>query len=428
MIVVLFAFVIIFAPISSVSADVLTIVLGNDETNLIPVDCYSVTRSSDYEAPSDLCVANDGTVFMVAFHPYWRFIRGPTSTSLISWSNDGSVRWTERLNSFDRVLYDVETDDTHVFAVGGKATQLFLAKYDLDGNQVWNVTKSMGGISYGMEFGCQLFLLDDGTLIVGGITMDYSDDSGNSDTYFLAAFGQEGNSQWNQTFQDYLSYWCETDYIYLIAENSLQKRNRDGAVLWTRYWNDCRLLYVKTDIWYTMEVRGSTSMNLSAWNSDTEQELWFRNFRLCDSIQQVYNSSGMDVEVDHDGSMMILQGISEVARWYLLHVDQDGKLASKLNHLNVTVSDARLKLDDTGRAYVAGVSTTGNLTVSVFDTGDFVPISTSTTSTTTTTTAATATSNGEPFGFQLSDTQLVGLVLVGVVILGIAVILLLKKH
>ena len=123
----------------------------------------------------------------------------------------------------------------------------------------------------------------------------------------------------------------------------------------------------------------------------------------------------------HDGSMMILEGIPEGARWYLLHVDHDGKLASKLNHLNVTVSYARFKLDDTGLAYIAGVTTTGNLTVLVFDTSDFVPVSTSTTTTTTTT------SNGVPFGFQLSDAQLVGSVLVAVVVLNIAVILFLKK-
>lgn len=412
------AFILIATSVSSVSADIEIVVPGTDDTTLFPIIVGNKSRSINNEVPFDICVANDGTIFVVAANLYYSIIRGPTYATFFAWRNNGSVRWAHSFSSFDRVLYDIETDETNVFVVGGRGTTLFLGKYDYDGNSLWNFTRSMGNVSYGIEYGFRLALLADKTIIVNGISMNYSDSSA---SYFVAAFDQDGNFQWQLDFQTNPSTCCDSNFIYLNDNGLLQKRDSDGSIIWSRVWSDGSPAQVQDNILYTTEHQGTiptTSLNVSRWNLDTGQEQWSRNFRLCDTNQQVYNSSGMDFEVAQDGSMMILEGIIGRAGLYLIHINQDGNLASHLSHLNVSLSSPQLELDNDGLIYLAGVShegasLTGYLSLAIFNAGERVPVST--------------TLNGEPFHIELTDVQLLGLVAVGVIGFDAALIIFLWK-
>ncbi len=426
MIVSFLVVLILSALIPNGRVDLEIIIPEEPETTLFPIVIGSISKSNDYEIPNGLCVANDGTIFVVAAHPLWRIIHGSSPGSFIAWRGDGSVLWAQRFTSFDRVLYDVETYDTHLFVVGCRGGYFHLAKYDMTGNQLWNVTRSMANNSYGVEWGRKLALLSDGTIIASGISMNYAD---STSTYFVAAFNQEGEILWHVSFLSDPSPCCDSDFIYLVDENMVQKRNNSGLTIWAKEWSDSiqtdsqlTFHFIQMDILYiaqNQEVILSTSLNVSTWNLNTGQGLWSRNIRLCDTTRQVYNSSGIEFTVAQDGSMMILMGITGGARWYLLHINQNGELASYLNHLNVTMLDVQFETDDTGLVYIAAVSAAGNLSIFIFDTNDFVPFSTSS--------STTNTQNATIGNFEMTDLQLIGTIFVGVVIFDTALILYLKR-
>jgi len=313
------------------------------------------------------------------------------------------------------VLFDVETDNTNVFVTGGGSARLFLAKYSMDGNNLWNLTRSMGNISYGMETGSKLSLMEDGIIITSGVSMNYTD---STLEYFLAAFNQDGVYQWSQVFQNYPSICCDSNFIYLIQNDRLQKRDTSGAILWEQDWTGNRPTYVLSDLLYTTQVQGTpptTSLDVETWNLTTSEKLWSSNFRLCDESHQAYNRTGIEFKVTQDGSMLILMGAVEESGWYLFHVHQNGELASIVNRINMTMTyNTQLESDNEGLVYLAGVSSTGNLTIEIYDSNHFVPI--------------TSTASEDTSYFQLSDSQIITTVAIGVVLFDIALILFLKKR
>ena len=199
----------------------------------------------------------------------------------------------------------------------------------------------------------------------------------------------------------------------------MQKLDTSGSVLWDKEWSGDRPNQVQSNLLYTTLVQGdlpTTSLDVETWNLTTNEKLWSSNFRLCDEDHQVYNRSGIELEVTQDGSMLILMGAVEESGWYLFHVDQTGELSSEVNRLNMTMAyNTQLDVDSEGLVYLAGVSFTGNLTVKVYDSDHFVPIS------------STTTSNDTNY-FQLSDSQIIATVAIGVVLFDIALIIFLKKR
>jgi hypothetical protein len=411
------AFILISALIPNVRADTEIMVPEKTETNVLPIIFGNLSLSDRYEAPKAMCVSNDGTIFVVSLNPWWQNVRGLSPASFVAWNPNGSVRWAQRFSTFDRVLLGVEVDNSHVFVTGGISHSFYLAKYDFQGNNIWNVTKSIGNISYGVELGFKMSLLDDGTIIVGVVSENYS--KPHHYDYFLAAFNQEGDIQWSEIIEDYMSHCCDSNFIYIGTNNTLQKRDSRGSILWTKQAYGCRPGLASNDRLYSIVNSGTilcTSLNIKTLNKVTGEKIWSSNFRICNNDHQVYNSSGRDCVLTQDGSLMVLTHAIEVSTWYLETINQDGVLISHTNLLNNTWGHSQLNLGVDGNLiYVASYNHNYGLLLAAFNSSQLCPFYQATTDEVLT----------NPF---LSDVQLIGIVTIGVIGFDVAFIIFLRKE
>ncbi len=412
------AFILLSALHPTVDANAEIIIPSESVVDIVPIVTGGISVLYTHEAPFDLCIANDGTIFVVSANPFWQLIRGASSASFIAWRNDGSLPWAQRFTSWDRVLYAVATDDTHVFVAGGRSTRLFVAKYTMDGANIWNVTRSIGNITYGCEMGTKLSLLEDGTIIAIGISQNYSDSTYES---FIAAYDQDGVYQWSETFPGDPTICCDSNSIYITTNETIQRRDSTGSIVWESAWHGDRPIHVASNLLYTMQVQGiphQASVDLAIWNLPSSEEIWASNFRLCNDDHQVYNSTACKLEVTPDGSMLVLIGVRELSEGYLLQITPQGQLTSRVNRINMTMSyNTQLEVDTEGYVYLAGVSAEGNLTVEKYDTSIFDAISTT-----------TSIPTGEGSTLQPSNTPLMTIVAVGVIGFDILLIIFLKKR
>jgi hypothetical protein len=410
------AFILLSALIPNVRADTEIIVPEKTETNIVPIIFGNLSTSDEYQVPNDMCVSNDGTIFVVSAYPYWRNVRGLSPASFIAFKSNGSVRWVQQFSTFDRILLGVEVDESHVFATGGKSGSLYLAKYDFQGNNIWNITRSINNITYSRELGFKVSILDDGTIIVGVFSENYS--SPIHYEYSLAAFNQVGDFLWSQIIKGYTSHCCDSSFIYISTNTTLQKRDNRGFISWTRQIDDFRPKLAGNDTLYSIINTGilsCTSRDISTRNKVTGEEEWSSNFRICNINHQVYNCSGYDYALGQDGSLLILIRASEITTWYLQTINQDGLLTSNTNLLDHYWINSKLDLGSDGNLiYVAGYNYNYGISVAVFDARQLSLFTHTTT-------------NGESTPFTISDLQLIGIVTIGVIGVDATLIIFLRK-
>ncbi len=399
--------IILISLVPTTDADTMIVVPENNETNITPLAFGNLTTS--YEVPIDMSVSNTGSTYVVSVDTRWELIRGPAPASFIAWDSNGSILWSKRFTTWQRILFGVETDATNVFVTGVEHSNLFLGKYDQQGNNVWNITWDLGGSEWGLD----ISISEDGTIVVGGSTYNTSTD------YFIAAFDPSGQVLWHKILQNHPTPICSSTFIYVICDGVLQKYQTDGVLIWSANYNEGRQVYTNGEILYTPEEKESyqdlpgipgtfqeASVKLSKWNALTGEQFWTQNYGLYDTDHQLYNSSGIDYAITHDGSLMFLINVFELGRWYLQSVSQNRKVVSKTYLLDSAWYTAIFAVGESGVIHVAGYGRNG-LAVALYDPSQLTPYFDSTT-----------------YG---DDYQIVGIVAVGVILFDTGLIIFLKK-
>jgi hypothetical protein len=177
-----------------------------------------------------------------------------SSLSLIKWDSSGNQLWNRTWSNGSTDGNGIWGDGTNIYTCGldsppnfiinGYNYCLFLIKWDLAGDQIWNMTWGNDGQTWGNQ------VWGDGTnLYVSGHTLFRNTDWGQC----LIKCDENGNVLWNKTIgsdsfrYDYGGIWGEGNNIFtsftttsssLNDNQQIIKWDANGNQLWNSQWNN----------------------------------------------------------------------------------------------------------------------------------------------------------------------------------------------
>jgi len=415
--------------IPGVSADTMVFIGGEEDASPIPI---VFGNSTEHPRENSMCfsVTADGTMFMVSYHAFWQLCRGETPVSLIAWSNDGRKIWSHTFGCWRKQLFDVTNVGSYVYVTGRERSDIFLGKYDFDGKVIWNTTVDLGA----SEVGHVIFILEDGTIIIGGSQTWEVEPDQHQTKGILLAMNQSGEYSWHTTYEEFHSLQCDSNYIYLASLSTLQKLDRNGNIVWFVDSRNSYLGCVRDEILYTYRnyhTNYSTSSNTSyymvnteidilSWSTETGHTLNVNNIRFCDEYNQMFNRTELQTTIAQDGSLKIVIGSYDLNRWYLASISQTTELTSCKLLLNGSWRNVRFDMDDSDNVYLAADSRTYGLTVMSFDSAQLALAPDL---------ATTVISAPVTFSYDdLLDVRIVGITAVGVALFDVIFIIYLKRR
>jgi len=429
--------IIIVASLIPIARADTEIILNEDDVSLMPT-VFGYRTAVDAEEIMGFTVADDGKMFTVSYNSHWRIVHGQTQVSLIAWGSDGAVLWSHITNHFDRVYCDVTCDKSNIYVVGTWNNDIIVEKFSFEGDLIWNTTYDSGYTERGYE----ISLMGDGTIIIGGSrwpsSYSYPPD-GEDRKYILLALNQTGQPQWCYSYQEYPCPRCDSNYLFIAAENILQKKNSSGMAIWQVDFSEGRFGGAQGEIAYTISALPSlehyesytifpislydTEINTTTWNYETGIKIDSSYLQLCDADKQLFNCSYADAAIDQDGFIRILMVADEMESWYLMCLNQTADLISFIKLLDGHWWGTQFEMDESGNAYIASTSLTYGLTVMKFDAAQL----SSTETPTSTSTSTTGTQTGNGGSFELTDLQVISSVIVGVALFDAVLIVYLKR-
>ncbi|MHA2115392.1 MAG: hypothetical protein ACXABM_07835 [Candidatus Thorarchaeota archaeon] len=398
------------AMLPAVSAD-FWITLDMNEVSLNPTMLGNSTEHQDQDM-KELSLSSDGTMFTVSHNTNWEIIRGQTPVSLIAWANNGSILWSRQYGSFDRILYDVTNDGTYVYVTGQQDDNVYVGKFDFDGQLEWNTTYNLGHA----ERGYKVLILGDGTIVIGGVRWTDSDPA--VFDYFILALNQTGYIQWSDNlFEMTPSLSCDSDYLYVSTDFIAQKRSANGTIVWS---NDGGMVggisCLSNDKMYTIlhATPSLTELIIKTLSLESGEVLdSFSMYLILDEMHTHFTCWG--AVGNPNGPLNLLVSPTLINRWYLLTIDQTELTYFRLI-LEGAWSHVQFDKDDTGDVYLACNSEEYCLTVMRFDSAHLTSWSPTVVTTTTTTTTE-----------NMNDFQAVVIAIVGVVSFNVVLIIYLKR-
>ena len=170
---------------------------------------------------------------------------------LIKWDSSGQIIWNRTWGGASNDYgYGIWGDGANLYTCGGTTSygagsvDMFLIKWDLDGNVLWY--RTWGGTANDGSYG----LWGDGAggIYVGGYT--YSSGAGSSDLA-LVKWDTSGNLQWSRTwggtaYDGGFSVWSNVSSVYVCGRTGsygmgsidllLVKWDASGTLIWSRTW------------------------------------------------------------------------------------------------------------------------------------------------------------------------------------------------
>ena len=369
-------FIVVFSLISTVNATPISIVLEENGARPTPIVFGNHTPPPPSDLiPIDICVSETGITFTVNFDLGGGFGED-LPCSLISWNENGSIRWSVASTPSDTPLFGVATDGTYVYATGNCGDAPFLVKYDYQGIKIWNTTWNSGEGARGLR----IAIADDGTIVVAGGFYNYALDC------FLIAFDTEGQELWHKMYQETPSFSCNANFIYIVGNGTLQKCRTDGSLVWSTNITEESQICARGNSVYSLNIslhfQGIPDpgyyLDLARWDAMTGEQLWKHDIRICDTNQQEYNCTRIEFAIDQSGSLVLLMQIIELESWYLSRIASNGTILSTTNLLDNSWSSALVKVEESGVIHIAGSGPSFGLGVALFDSSLIpVPIPTS---------------------------------------------------
>ena len=353
------ACVILFSLVPAIDATSIFVIPDDNETIPTPIAFWnnSVIR---HQFPLDMCVSDTGITFSVNSEQHLLSQSFITRTSFVALNGNGSVRWAKvSTTSGGLILEGVATDDSYVYATGVNPAGFisggpFLAKYDHQGNQIWNTTWNLDGVGH------DIVVADDGTIVVSGF-------SGNSTIgCFIIAFDTNGNEVWREMAQDWhipsLSH--SSNHIYIITRRSLRKYSTEGVLIWSTDYSEGNTVCARGESLYTLNVSFWAHLytlpilhepvRVTRWDMTSGTQLWTHIIGIYDANHQLCNNSGIDWAIDQEGAFVLLMDAQQREAWYYLRILKDGTGFSSNVLLNNQWVVAFVDIDESGVIHIAG--------------------------------------------------------------------------
>ena len=360
------ASIILFSLVQTIDATTLFVILDENETSPTPIAFWNDSVSR-HKIPLDMCVSNSGITFSV-IEEFSLSMSLYRSTSLIAWNGNGSIQWVKTSQTFLGWRFQgVTTDESYVYATGGYHGSPFLAKYDYQGNQIWNTTCNLEGHAK------DIVVTEDGTIAVSGYTGNISIGC------FIIAFDTNGNEIWRKIVQDSqipsLAQSCNR--IFVVTSEHIRKYATDGTLIWSTNYSEGNTVCARGDSLYSLNVSFMVnwysypfiheSVRVTRWDMMNGTSLWTHNIGICNATHQQYNSSGLDWAIDQEGSFVLLMTPYQRETFYYLKILKDGTDFSCNVLLNNEWLAAFVDIAESGVVHIVGYNRTVNLAIALYD-------------------------------------------------------------
>ncbi len=232
---------------------------------------------------------------------------------------------------------DIELDSSNnIYIVGyihnGADYDIYLTKYDSNGNDLWNKTINSGT---GHDVGVGLFLDINNNLYVSG----YLDNGVDADIY-LTKYDSNGNNIWNMTHDlgsgTDVAYDIELDlnnniYIAGYTHNGadydiyMGKYDSNGSIL----WNETIASGTGTDVGFGIDLDAKNNIYITGYvHNGVDSDLYFSKYDT--NGNQIWNETinsayGVDIELDLNNNIYITGYTHNGANYdfYLAKFQQD---------------------------------------------------------------------------------------------------------
>ncbi|MHA1369283.1 MAG: hypothetical protein ACTSRA_06175 [Promethearchaeota archaeon] len=225
---------------------------------------------------------------------------GEKDALLVKWDLNGDQVWNRTWGGpSDDVSWSIWSDNLYFYTCGwtdgygAGSADLLLVKWDLDGNQVWN--RTWGGSDY--DIGYSLFG-DNNYFYTCGYTRSYG--AGGADL-FLIKWDVDGNQVWNRIWggtNDDRGYSVWSDGSFLYTCGYTQSYGAGSEDLFITKWDILMIDLMESDV-DGDSLSGAEEIyiyNTSATNNDTDSD------GLADGEEVLtYNTSATSNDTDSDG-------------------------------------------------------------------------------------------------------------------------------
>ncbi len=203
------------------------------------------------------------------------FTEGGEDLLIVKWDADGNQIWNRTWGgSYYECSESIWGDGTYLYTTGhtdsygAGSRDLLIVKWDADGSQIWN--RTWGGVDNDYGF----ILKGNGNYIyTSGSTQSFG---GGGQDLFIIKWDTDGNQIWNRTWGDIedqssTSLWCDETYFYTTAINGnfledelelfLIKWDYDGNQIWNQSYDIGENMYI-TSIWSDGTYLYATGANI----------------------------------------------------------------------------------------------------------------------------------------------------------------------
>jgi hypothetical protein len=339
---------IVITPLTRVaSADSHIAIVSDDEIRIEPIAFWNISESLE---PRDICVSKNGTIFTVSITSGWELMRGQGITSFEAYSHDGDMIWSKRYGTWGRKLFGVTTDNTYVYVTGFMGPYLLVGKYDFRGNEIWNATYDLGEADCGLR----ISVLSKGYIAVRASSPYFYQQ--NSD-HHLAVLNSSGVLQWQRTLMNYSFVAADSDYLYIISNNTLEKLYLNGTSIWSFEFREESRIFASDGILYSITqpvYYNRTFLTIQGISTTSGKREWTTFARITDRENRLYNWTDIDYCIAKNKSLTILLSVPDCDGWHILSITQQGEIEWHNVLLDTSWRHVKSEIDDLGRLYAVG--------------------------------------------------------------------------
>lgn len=226
--------------------------------------------------------------------------QGGHDAYLAKYNADGDLIWQTQLGSLGvDIGFEIDIDPIdHIYITGRTSGEIFLAKYDPDGDQVW--LQQFGTDSNDSGYGIASDARGN-VYVCGATTGSMSGDSAGGVDIFLSKFNEDGTSVWTQQLGSASAdegFELDTDghgNVYLVGmaagELIADDIQGSGRGLLAKYDPDGNLIWIRR-----FEAQGS--LDPLSVTSDQQGQVW-----ICGSKRSDGSTKGFVSKFNSDGEL-----------------------------------------------------------------------------------------------------------------------------